>query len=237
MKKVYMKKYLLLILVIISSCSREEDDLYSRLATTEYGEISEEREAELNGDIKKYRDILEEKVEAARGIGSCYKMLGKLYLENKMYLLALDQFKEASLIYPENPILFYYAGLCSARYSKSVIDDPESFKYIQDAVKYYEKAVSLDSKYSNAIYALSVLYVFELDRPADAAVLLNSLIEFETKNYDAYFLLANAYVRMGRIDDAISVYDRIIKTSDNKVFREKAEDNRKELEENIYEWN
>ena len=233
-----MKKYLLLLLLIIFfSCNKDEKALYSRLETTEYSEITKEREAELKADIRKYKDILEENIETLRGIGSCTKSLGKLYLENKMYFLALEQFKESMKIYPENPILFYYAGVCSAKSSKLVIEDTEKYEYISDSVEYYKKAIELDNKFTKALYALSIIYLFELDRPKEAALLLNNIMGYESSNYEAMFLLANAYIRIGRIDDASDIYEKIIKSSGNRIYTEKAESNRKELQENIYEWN
>lgn len=236
-----MKKLLIFIpaVIILFSCSyrRADKDLYSRLESTEYGAVSEEREAELKNDIRELKDVLEEKVESARALGSSYKLLGKLYLENEMYLLSLEQFKEAIKIYPENPILFYYAGLCSARYSKSSVDETAAYDYLLDAVKYYKKAVEIDKTYTRALIALSVLYLYELDNPAEAAVLLVSVTEYELTNYEAQFLLANAYIQLGRIDDAVSVYENIIKNSKSKTFKEQAEENKKKLEDNVYEWN
>ena len=233
-----MKKlFFLLTVLILFSCNREDRDLYERLESTEYGEISSERETELKGDIKANKEILEEKIEAARGLGSSYKMLGKLYLENEMYLLALEQFRAAFKIYPENPILYYYAGLCSARYGKASVEDAEKFEYISSAEKYYKKAVEMDEKYSKAVIALSVLYLYELDKPEDAAVILNNLIQYESRNFEAMFLLANAYIQAGRIDEAVSVYETIEKNADSKTYKKQAEKNRKELEENVYDWN
>ena len=236
-----MKKLLIFIpaILILFSCSyiRENKDLYSRLETTEYGSVSEEREKELKDDIRDLKEILEEKVETARALGSSYKLLGKLYLENEMYLLSLEQFEEAMKIYPENPILFYYAGLCSARYSKSSVDETLGYDYLHSAVKYYKKAIEFDEKYTRAMMALSVLYLYELDNPAEAAVLLNTLTYYESTNFEAQFLLANAYIQLGRIDNAISIYETIIKNSNNKTYNEKAEENKKELEDNLYDWN
>ena len=231
-----MKKLLLFTVIILISCSREDRDLYDRLESTEYGEISSEREAELKEDIRINKEILESKIEAARGLGSSYKMLGKLYLENEMYLLALDQFREAAKIYPENPILYYYAGLCSARYGKASVEDTEKYEYISNAEKYYKKAVEMDEKYSKAVIALSVLYLYELDKPEEAAVILNTLIQYESRNFEAMFLLANSYIQAGRTDEAVSLYEKIEKTADSKTYKRQAEKNRKELEENIYDW-
>ncbi len=232
-----MKRLFIIFIVLISiSCRNEKRDLYNRLESTEYGEISSERENELKEDIRLNKEILEEKIEAARGLGSCYKMLGKLYLENEMYLLSLEQFREAVKIYPENPILYYYSGLCSARYSKASVDDQEKFEYMNNAEKYYRKAVELDENYSKAVIALSVLYLYEMEKPSEAALMLNTLIEHESRNFEARFLLANAYVQLGKIDEAVSVYGSIIKNADSKSYITQAEKNKKELEENIYEW-
>ncbi len=83
MKENDEKWLILLTIIFLFSCSSENKDLLARLRSTEYGQVSGDREAELKEDIRVNKAVLEEKIEAAIGLGSSYKMLGKLYLENE----------------------------------------------------------------------------------------------------------------------------------------------------------
>jgi tetratricopeptide (TPR) repeat protein len=65
--------------------------------------------------------------------------LGETYLLNKEYKDAIKKFGEALKINPHDPELYYYLGLAY-----------EGDNKIQDAIKMYEKTLSLDSTFCNA---------------------------------------------------------------------------------------
>jgi tetratricopeptide (TPR) repeat protein len=230
--------FILLILVSFLSCKRDEKDFFNNIneMDAEYLTTEElkEREKDIKADINKYKTILEEHVEAAQKSASYHKMLGKLYFDNKMYKIAAKQFEEAIEIDNENPVLFYYAGLCYARYAKTIIDEPQQFENILIAEKYYLKAIDLNSDFFKALYAVSVLYVFELDQPDKAVLYLEKFLETQKSDYDAMFLLANAYIRLDLIDMASGIYDKIIKNSGNNVYKKQAEENKRKLSDINY---
>ena len=237
-----MKKLLLLIFIAMSAgCSREEKMLYENISEMDAEYLSTDelkaRERELKNAISSYRKILEQKIEAARDLASYHKILGKFYLDNRMYMLAAEQFDEAIKIDSENPVLFYYGALCYSRYSKSLMNQSEQYSNILIAEKYYLKTIELDSRFNKALYAVSVLYVFELDQPDKAVEYLEMLLDTQKSNFDAMFLLANAYIRLGITDQAIDIYNNIIKTSKNSVYKKQAEDNKKKLQDSGYGWN
>jgi len=237
-----MRKLLLVIFIAMSAgCSREEKELFENINEMDAEYLSTDelraRERELKISISEYRDILEQKIDAARNLASYYKILGKLYLDNKMFILAAEQFDEAISIDSENPVLFYYGALCYSRYSKSLMNESEKYSNILIAEKYYLKTIELDRNFYKALFAISVLYIFELDQPDKAVEYLEQLLETQKSNYDAMFLLANAYIRLGITDQAVDIYNIIIKTSKNSVYKKQAEDNKKQLQDSGYGWN
>ncbi|MDX9799961.1 MAG: tetratricopeptide repeat protein [Spirochaetia bacterium] len=235
-----MKKYILILLALSAAgCSKENKILYDNINGMDSpylsaGELSA-REKELKETISEYRDILEKKVDAARNLGTYHKTLGKLYLDNRMYLLAIEQFTEAIKIDNENPVLFYYAALAHARYAKSLMSETEKFANFIEAEKFYLRTLELNINFHKALYALSVLYVFELDQPDKAVSYLEQLLETQRSDYEAMFLLANAYIRIGLSDMAVEMYDRIIKNTKNSAYKDQAEANKKKLMDGGYE--
>lgn len=237
-----MKKiiFLFIVSILFFSCNKEEKAFFANINEMDEGHFTPEemknRERELKDAIRENKDILEEKIDAARNLAQYHKMLGKLYFDNKMYLLGAQEFDEAIKIDTENPVLHYYAGLCYARYAKSLTNEAEQFTNILVAEKHYLKSIEYDNNFARALYAVSVLYVYELDQPDRAAYYLEHLLQTQKSNYDAMFLLANAYIRLGLQDKAVALYDNIIKTSTNNIYKNQAEENKRQLLDSGYGW-
>lgn len=225
----------LLGLLLLGSCQDGDNRFLGELTRMEeageYGgsEPSEERIEELEGQIAEYRDIVEEKVEAAGQLGTYHKMLGVAYMDQRMYGLALEQFEEAIRIQPENPILFYYAGVSAARMAKSTLDDQDQAELYGDAEEYYLRSVELDPGYHRANYALGVLYVFELDRPVEARPYLERIIEDQSQNTRARMVLARSYAVTGEVERAAEIYDEVVEMATDEDVRDSALRNRDAL--------
>ena len=102
----------------------------------------------------------------------------------------------------------------------------ERQSYFDLSVSAYKRAVELDPTYTRAVYALSVLYVFELNRPEDAITIMEPVAAHEKKPLDSLFILGRAYYMTGQYEKAIAAYDRIIKTSGSAEQRADAERNK-----------
>ncbi len=226
-----MKKKVLLfcfLLAIFSSCGNRK--FIQRMQEYEEGVSNPTTEAELNDAIKKYLRRIDDVVIAYERVGLWYKMLGTRYLDKKMYKNALECFQKAVEIYPENPNLYYKVGVCAALMAKGALDfevrgDDKSRRYLDLACKAYGRAVDLDPNYSKAVYALSVLYIFELEEPHKAVPLLEKEIEGKMKPLDELFLLAQAYVATNESEKAIETYKRIGELSGSEEQRRKAKEN------------
>lgn len=220
--------FLCLLLVFFSSCGNRE--FIQRMQEYEEGVSNPTTEAELQDAIKKYLRRIDDIIIANERIGVWYKMLGSRYLDKKMYKNALECFQKAIEIYPENQNLYYKVGVCAALMSKGAIDfevrgDDKERKYLELAKKAYSRAIELDPTYSKAIYALSVLYIFELAEPDRAIPLLEKEIEGKMKPLDELFLLGQAYALTNNNEKAIEKYKRIIELSGSEEQRNKAKEN------------
>lgn len=223
----------LLLILILGSCNKVTS--IRRLQELEEGVSNPNTEAELKDAIRKYEKRVDDIIIAEGRIGIWYKILGSRYMDQKMYKKALKAFQSALEYYPENPNLFYQVGLAASLTAKNSLDfeltgtDIEKKRYFDLAASAYNRALEIDSKHSKAVYALSVLYIFELNRPAEAIPILEKIAEWEKKPIDHLFLLGTAYYMTGENEKAIAVYERIIEISSSAEKKAKAESNIREI--------
>ena len=223
----------LLLILILGSCNKVTS--IRRLQELEEGVSNPNTEAELKDAIRKYERRVDDIIIAEGRIGIWYKILGSRYMDQKMYKKALKAFQSALEYYPENPNLFYQTGLAASLTAKNSLDfeltgtDIEKKRYFDLAASAYNRALEIDPKHSKAVYALSVLYIFELNRPAEAIPILEKIAEWEKKPIDHLFLLGAAYYMTGENEKAIAVYERIIEISSSAEKKAKAESNIREI--------
>jgi len=227
MRRKYFWVFPVLIVIFLSinfSCSKKDEIRLHDLEKTENikGKTSKERIKELEKGIERYTEEVNRTVKASAEIGIYYRMLGLEYIRLKMYDKALESLKKAISYYPENPVLFYYSGICSGQMAKSEINKKIQLDMFKKAAAYYRRAVALNDSYTDAQYALAVLYVFELNRPFDALGVLEKIVKRNPENTEAGFLLARTDFMMGKVRDAIDRYNQIIKISGNEAARNKA---------------
>lgn len=231
----------ILLLSLFFSCDRGESTMLENLKSLSiFGykgrEIPERTVEEMKRAIEKYKQQVQQQVEAQENLGMYYKMLALEYIDREMYGLALENFEKAIEIYPENKILFYWAGVCAGRMAKAQVEEDEAEELLQTAEQYYLRAIELDRDYVDALYGLSILYIFEMDRISEAEPLLERILQKETRNVDTMFLLARVYAATGRIDNAIEMYDEIIDTTSVKEEKEKAREFKQKLSKGEYEF-
>ena len=197
-------------------------------------EVSTQRIEEIEEAIRRYRKEVERTVDATGQVGIYYKMLAIEYMRGGMYGAAYDTLKQAIDIYPENPILFYYSAICAARMSRAQVLGEDRERWLERSVTLYRRAIDLDPGYADALYGLSVLYVFELERPEEAEALLETMLTVESKEIEGRFLLAGVYYRLGKLEQALELYKEIESLSEVEQKRQEARDNKKRIEDELY---
>lgn len=223
----------------LSACGRvgRDDAMVDQLVEMEgeaHGEVSVQRVEEIEREIRRYGKEVERTVDASGQLAVYYKMLAVEYMRGAMYAAAYDSLEQAIAIQPENPILFYYSAVCAARTSKAQVISEERARWLDRSELLYRRAITLDPGYAAALYGLSVLYVFELQRPEEAEELLEKLLTVESKEIDGRFLLARVYYSLGKLENAIELYREIESLTDVKQLRKQALAGREQIEEQLY---
>jgi len=224
--------------LLLVSCSKPNQTLVRQLALLQSAPKSsvpaKESITQLEREVAKYQRDVNRAFEATRNLGHAEEMLGLQYLSHKMYGMALKSFQQALQIYPSDPALFYVAGLCQGEMAKIEVDSQVQRTLFEQAASYYKNALGLDPNYQDALYALSILDVYELNKPVEAQPILQHLLSLDAKNTNAMFLLARVEAGNGQAEEAAALYDRIIKTSSSQEVRTKAEAAKRSILESAY---
>ena len=215
-----------LIILLLSSCSasKNRESLALRMAENEGEAENDERIAELKSSIRGVEKQVEKTIESVKDEGTYWRLLALKYMDYKMWGEALNAYNEAVSIYPENAALLYNRAICAGQMGLSA-DTPElKASYFSKAESGYRRALEVDPRYSPPYYALSVLLVFELDRPLEAAPLLQDYLKIERSNINGRFLLARVYLEAGMKSEALDLYEEIMNLARDKTDKLKAEE-------------
>lgn len=214
--------------------------LARRIADYSPGGAPPETMEGLQAAIRAYESKVEETVAAAAQAGIYWKILAVRYIDRRMFGEALEALQSAVGYFPEDATLHYLTGLSAASMAKSAHDfaatgrSRERERLYALAESAYRRAIALDPNYARPLYGLGVLYVFELDRPADAIPVMERHLSLRTKDADSMFVLARAYYAVGRNDDAVALYDRILAVSKDEKKRAEAAANKRTVLDEDY---
>ena len=212
--------------VFLAGCGRDDP----RLAGMQLIESGSEEPAtidELQAVIDEYAQVVNEKIQAGIRQAQYLKYLAHEYTRNEMYGLALEALEEALLLEPQNQVLHQLAGASAAYVAKAQGRSVLRNEYFTTAERHYMRAIELSPDYTEAHYALSVLYQYELGEPENALPHVERVLELSPNNVPALFVQANAQISLGDIDAAIEAYDAIIRYGDDREDRERAARNRR----------
>ncbi|TVR03437.1 MAG: hypothetical protein EA403_07010 [Spirochaetaceae bacterium] len=217
--------------VLLTACRPESESMIRQLSELESprydgGEIPDERIRELREGIRLHQEQIRATVQSARQLSVYHRMLAIEYINRSMYGLALEELDRAIRIEPENPQLFYYAGVSAARFAKAMVDSGERERYLSRAEAFYLRAIELDSRHVNSLYGLAVLYSFEMDRPEEAEPLLTRILDRQARNVQAMALLARVYATTDRLEEAARMYTQLADITGDPDIRREALRNR-----------
>jgi tetratricopeptide (TPR) repeat protein len=177
--------------------------------------------------IALYEEQIERNVREGAQTGVYWKILGIRLADRNMHRDALAAFERAIHFNTEDASIFYHAGVSAASVAKSIVgfsanSQQEREHFFNLAENSQLRAIELDITYSRPMYALGVLYAFELDRPQDAIYHLERYLQLVPSGFPAMFVLARAFFMLEDFSRAIEIYDRIIDRSRDSKTREEA---------------
>jgi tetratricopeptide (TPR) repeat protein len=190
--------------------------------------------------IALYEIQIERNVSEGAQTGTYWKILAVRLADKGMHNDALAALERAIYFIPEDPVLYNLAGVSAGIVAKSITGFSASAEkdrdhYFKLSENSYKRALELDVTYVKPMYGLSVLYVFELDRPAEAIPYLERYMSMNASDVRAMFILARAYAVTGNYNQAVETYERIITRSKDKEIQREAYSNIEIVERMKYE--
>ncbi|MDR0313294.1 MAG: tetratricopeptide repeat protein [Treponema sp.] len=194
----------------------------------------------LRNAIALYEKQIEAHVRDAAQTASYWKILAIRYQDRNLHNLALDALERAIFYNPSDPLLYYSTGVSAGYVAKHYIEffsrdsNQERERLYALSESAYLSAIKLDSTYTRPLYGIGVLYVFELNRSADAIPYLERYLELSANDTDAMFVLARAYYNTNAFQKAIDLYDRIIVVAKEDNKKREAWNNKQQVMEILY---
>ncbi len=215
------------LLPLLTGCPWDRPDyraLAERLGALDGGDetpVKEDRVEELKRDIKRVDKEIDDTIAKVRDKGTYYKLLGLKYMDYSMWNEGVDAFSGALEVYPENSRLHYYRGVCLAQAGVNESRFAEKNALFRSAEEDYIRASEIDRIYGSPLWGLAILYVYEMDRPSDAAPVLDRLLDIQPSHEKATLLRAELYRAAGDKMRALELYHKL--QADGKDKQSKAE--------------
>jgi tetratricopeptide (TPR) repeat protein len=189
--------------------------------------------------IALYEDQIERNVREGAQTGVYWKILAIRLADKNMHNDALGAYEKAIYFNTEDAALYYLTGVSAASAAKSVVGFSQGAEREKDRLyklseNSYLRAMELDITYTKPMYGISILYVFELDRPQDAIPYLERYLKISVSDISAMFILARAYYSTENYTSALEWYDKIIDRTKDKKIKEEAFNNKDIIEGMLY---
>jgi len=215
--------------------TQARNELAKRMAAEEGQGSKWKRISELKSNIRMVEREVEKTIELVRNKGTYWRLLGLKYMDYKMWKEAASAFEEAIDIYPESAFLLYNRALSLGQLSRLADTQEQKMAYLLRAREGYKQAISIEPRFTPAMYALAVLLVFEFEEPLEAQILLEDYLEIERGDINARFLLARTHVELNNNVDALRLYEEISNIARNEDDIRKADELYRIVESGVYE--
>jgi tetratricopeptide (TPR) repeat protein len=184
---------------------------------------------DLRKAIGLYEQKIEEHVNDAARTGMYWKILGSRLIDRKLYGEAMEALEQAARYYPEDESIHYLIGFSANTLARSeYFSETEAALHFRRAEQAFLRAIDIYDRYSKALYSVAALYVFDLDRAADAVPYLERYLDINKSDTDAMFVLARACYVTEDYERAVELYDRIISITKDPGKKVQAEANKQQ---------
>ncbi|MDR0512919.1 MAG: tetratricopeptide repeat protein [Treponema sp.] len=196
---------------------------------------------ELRRSIAANERRIERHVAAAARNANYWMFLGIRLQQQGLHSDALQAFAHAIDLAPEDPILHFHTGVSAAITAKSFHvfpgrDMTDRIMHFQLAEDAFLRAIELDERYIRPRFSLGELYVFDLNRPEEAIVHLQRVLDVSPGDLDAMFVLARAFYMIDEFHSSIAMFDRIIAQTRDPQTRQDAQNNREIVMRRMHGW-
>ncbi|MDI9535242.1 MAG: tetratricopeptide repeat protein [Bacteroidota bacterium] len=148
-----------------------------------------------------YKDAIEalkKSIDYDNNNWEAYNLIGKIYAEQDDKL-ALDYYKTATRLFPENDEIQFNAAWVH-----------QQFGEIQNALEFYDKAISIDSLYYEAYYNAGYIYASDLKDYFKAIDYFSKAIECDSLSHKAWYNRGYSYEQLNKLQQAENDYRKAL---------------------------
>jgi tetratricopeptide (TPR) repeat protein len=189
--------------------------------------------------IAAYEAQIELNVKEGAQTGSYWKILAVRLADKGMHRDAISALERAMYYHTSDATLFYLTGESASivaanalHFSINSRSEKEFFQKLAESA--YLRAIAIDATYARPLLGLSLLYTFDLERPAEAIPHLLRYLDLFSNDVKAMFVLARAYYMTESFEKAVELYDRIITRTKDPTVKSEAQNNKEIIMELIY---
>jgi len=150
-------------------------------------------------DYESALELINKAIEIDQGNFYAYNNLGNIYNDLNFHKEAVHNYKKAININNMYAEPYYNSGVILQKMNN-----------LEDSLTNYEAAINNKINYPEEAYYNKGLVLFELMRYEDAISDFKKVIEINSKNNDAYLMLANTFYKLKKIDNALENYNKYI---------------------------
>ncbi|NIZ39980.1 tetratricopeptide repeat protein [Entomospira entomophila] len=173
-------------------------------------------------NIARYEKQLQKAHTSLYDKSQAMRALGLIYLNNQLYLAALEQFEQALNITPQNAMLHYYAGISSGWMSNLEANSTKRTQYKEQALFHLERASEINPNHAETALALATLYT-EQEKLSQAQFQLKRYKSMRPHSLDAMLLEASIATKQKQFALARELYQKIIQESQQSALKEQAQ--------------
>lgn len=197
--------FLLVFVLLLFSCSGKSWELYKANKLLGRNDLPSLFEA------KRIYEKYSSDLSAKEGLKNVNKKIGEVYFYDEKFRDALPYFLESLEIDPIQAETNYYAGVCYANMISSEVIEKRKKDYIENALKHYQRAISISPKYETAYYALGVFYLYQLEDYLEAKKYIDKVLELNPDHIRALFVMGQIYYLMGDKQSSLNIYLELLK--------------------------
>lgn len=220
-----LKRFFLLVSLLFFSfafgCSKNQatdkyGDLRERLKELKQKNVSEKDFADHTKVAAEYEELSNIIFTAYENKHSALKNLGVKLLQRQMYDPAIDALQKAAAVKSDDADLYYYIGIGFGYKGKT--DPIYNFK----SEEYYNKALQLQPDNHLTLYALSILYYFNMgNKQQGFEIMKKARSVAKVFDYKIPAMLGKYYYDAEDYKSAIEFYNESLEKTNNNIIRAK----------------
>ena len=88
--------------------------------------------------------------------------------------------------------------------------------------KDYLRSIAVEPRFATPYYSIAILYIYELNRPFEAAPYLEKYVSIERSDSRGHLLYAQLLEEMGQLEKALDHYNKVLSLSQREDEKEQA---------------